>query len=183
MFVTHRGPNLFGSGHPYNTKAWSVGESVPLNSWSHVAITWQASEDEEGNPNRMRLYLNGNVVGNVLMDQVPWDSPVKMKVGNTGGVSPGEPFEGFQGKIADLSICASKLDSSAIMQDYSNAPAAVTDSTPPVIIVNGENPRVIPNGGPDYVDDGATASDDVDGDISSDVVVGGDFVNKNVDGD
>ena len=52
------------------------------------------------------------------------------------------------------------------------------DVTPPVITITGDNPLNWPFGTP-YVDPGATATDDTDGDISGDIVTGGDVVDPN----
>ena len=50
------------------------------------------------------------------------------------------------------------------------------DTTPPVITLVGANPLFIEFGAT-YTDPGAIATDDVDGDLSSSIVVGGDTVN------
>lgn len=56
-----------------------------------------------------------------------------------------------------------------------------TDTTAPVIILSGEA-TVNLNQGDLYNDAGATANDDTDGDISTDIVVGGDTVDTNTVG-
>jgi len=58
---------------------------------------------------------------------------------------------------------------------------SITDNTKPVITLNG-NPTVTLDQGSVYVDVGATAQDDVDGDITSDIVIGGDTVDINTVG-
>lgn len=55
------------------------------------------------------------------------------------------------------------------------------DSTPPVITLVGDNPINLVQGAP-FTDPGATAADDVDGDISGDIVVSGDTVDTNTVG-
>ncbi len=60
-----------------------------------------------------------------------------------------------------------------------NGPA---DITPPVITLLGDNPLNLTEGD-SYTDPGATASDDTDGDISGDIVVGGDQVDANMAGE
>jgi len=57
----------------------------------------------------------------------------------------------------------------------------VVDETPPVITLNGNNPESVVVGTP-YADAGATASDDIDGDITGNIVVGGDVVDVNTIG-
>jgi hypothetical protein len=56
-----------------------------------------------------------------------------------------------------------------------------TDTEPPVIILNGVNPQIV-EFGTSYVENGATAIDDIDGDISDDIVISG-TVNTGVLGD
>ncbi|MCP5010127.1 MAG: DUF5011 domain-containing protein, partial [Aestuariibacter sp.] len=51
----------------------------------------------------------------------------------------------------------------------------IVDGTPPVITLIGANPLEISVGGT-YTDPGATANDDIDGDITPDIVPGGDTV-------
>ncbi len=53
------------------------------------------------------------------------------------------------------------------------------DNTPPVIALVGDNPLNL-TVGDTYTDPGATASDDVDGDLTGAIVVGGDVVNTGV---
>ena len=57
-----------------------------------------------------------------------------------------------------------------------------TDTIPPVITLLGPNP-VILNVGQNYVDPGATASDNLDGDLTSSIVVDASAVNTSVPGD
>ncbi|WP_421804330.1 immunoglobulin-like domain-containing protein [Flagellimonas sp.] len=58
---------------------------------------------------------------------------------------------------------------------------AVEDTTPPVITLNGDA-TVDLNVGDSYTEAGATATDDNDGDISGNIVVGGDTVDVNTAG-
>ena len=58
----------------------------------------------------------------------------------------------------------------------------VVDITPPVITLIGEeiiNLLV----GDLYTEQGATANDDIDGDISSDIIIGGDLIDTNIEGE
>ncbi|MBO6534025.1 MAG: DUF5011 domain-containing protein [Muricauda sp.] len=57
----------------------------------------------------------------------------------------------------------------------------VEDTTPPVITLNGDA-TVDLNVGDSYTEAGATATDDTDGDISGNIVVGGDTVDTSVAG-
>ncbi len=58
-----------------------------------------------------------------------------------------------------------------------NAP----DNTPPVIVLNGANPQEL-TVGDDYTELGATASDNVDGDITGSIVIDASSVNTSVAG-
>ncbi|NIA14185.1 MAG: DUF5011 domain-containing protein [Nitrospiraceae bacterium] len=60
-------------------------------------------------------------------------------------------------------------------------PPPLPDTTAPEITLLGDAVVAHPFGQP-YVDAGATASDDVDGDITADIVVGGDAVDENTVG-
>ena len=55
------------------------------------------------------------------------------------------------------------------------------DTTPPVITLLGDDPLILIVGDT-YTDPGATANDDVDGDITGNIVVGGDVVDPNTEG-
>ena len=59
---------------------------------------------------------------------------------------------------------------------------APTDTIPPEITLMGANPLEV-NQGTTFTDPGATASDDVDDDLSADIVVGGDTVDTDTAGD
>lgn len=68
------------------------------------------------------------------------------------------------------------------VEDYTvNLQGSAPDTVKPVITLNGASPVNVEQGN-SYSDAGATASDDVDGNITSDIVVGGDTVNTNVVG-
>ena len=58
----------------------------------------------------------------------------------------------------------------------------VVDTTPPVITLLGPNPVVVSQGGT-YTDPGATASDNLDGDLTSSIVINASAVNTAVPGD
>jgi len=60
-------------------------------------------------------------------------------------------------------------------------PGIESDTTPPVITLIGDE-TVNLTVGDSYKDQGATATDDVDGDITANIVVGGDVVDTNAVG-
>ncbi len=57
------------------------------------------------------------------------------------------------------------------------------DTTPPVIVLDGDSVLTMDCNGPAYVEPGYTATDDVDDDITGDVLVGGDTVDVNIPDD
>jgi len=68
------------------------------------------------------------------------------------------------------------------VEDYTvNLQGAAPDTEKPVITLNGVSPVNVEQGN-SYTDAGATASDNVDGNLTADIVVGGDTVNTNVVG-
>ncbi len=60
--------------------------------------------------------------------------------------------------------------------------AALVDTTAPTITLLGDNPFELTQGA-NFTDPGATASDDVDGDLTANILVAGDVVDANVIGD
>jgi len=68
------------------------------------------------------------------------------------------------------------------VEDYTvNLQGNAPDTEKPVITLNGESPVSIEQGD-SYTDAGATASDNVDGDLTSEIVVGGDTVDTSLVG-
>jgi hypothetical protein len=67
------------------------------------------------------------------------------------------------------------------LDDISQAMSSGGDNTPPVITLNGEA-TINLNVGDMFTDPGATATDNVDGDISGNIMVGGDMVDTNSPG-
>lgn len=65
--------------------------------------------------------------------------------------------------------------------DILQVATAPGDTTPPVIVLNGDA-TVDLNVGDTYTEQGATATDDVDGDITANIVIGGDTVDTNTPG-
>ena len=67
------------------------------------------------------------------------------------------------------------------VEDYTVIIEAGVDTTPPVITLNG-NAVINLSVGQSYIEPGATATDNVDGDISNNIIIGGDTVNTNTPG-
>lgn len=56
----------------------------------------------------------------------------------------------------------------------------VIDTTAPVIILNGDDPVIIELNTDTYTEEGATVTDDIDGDITASLAIGGDTVDKSL---
>ncbi|MCC2615944.1 DUF5011 domain-containing protein [Aestuariibacter halophilus] len=100
---------------------------------------------------------------NIEIGQSLWDIDL------TGGVNDGLHFK----TDVDLDTVGSRM--------YTSFAAIGSDVTPPVITLTGANPLNLTVGDP-YVDPGATATDDTDGDITANIVVAGDTVDPNTVG-
>ena len=119
------------------------------------------------------------------------DAVVDLSVGDTYSESGATASDNVDGDIsADVVIGGDSVDTSTVGQytvtynvsdDAGNAATEVTrtvnvtDTTAPVITLVGDA-VVDLSVGDTYSESGATASDNVDGDISADVVIGGDTV-------
>ena len=75
-----------------------------------------------------------------------------------------------------------RLSGDALFSDLTTLTLSGADLTPPVITLTGDAAVTVECGGA-YTDAGATASDDRDGDITGDIVVGGDTVDTATPGD
>ena len=84
--------------------------------------------------------------------------------------------------ICALFLAACGGSSSGTSQSTSPPPPPAPDTTAPVITLTGDNPQVIAFED-DYVELGATASDDRDGDVSGSVVVDASAVDTSTPGD
>ena len=125
------------------------------------------------------------------------DAVVDLSVGDTYSESGATASDNVDGDIsADIVIGGDSVDTSTVGQytvtynvsdDAGNAATEVTrtvnvtDTTAPVITLVGDA-VVDLSVGDTYSESGATASDNVDGDISADVVIGGDTVDTSTVG-
>ncbi|MAU09760.1 MAG: hypothetical protein CL607_08065 [Anaerolineaceae bacterium] len=96
----------------------------------------------------------------------------------TGGDTPDPNTIGTYVVTYDV---ADGSGNNAVQQTFTLTVQAAPDTTAPVITLLGDNPLAVEAGGT-YTDPGATASDDVDGDLTSSIVIGGDTVDPNTIG-
>ncbi|NAS14351.1 BspA family leucine-rich repeat surface protein [Poritiphilus flavus] len=88
------------------------------------------------------------------------------------------PQDANTDNIYNIQVMVTDLAGLTDVQDIAITVTDV-DETAPVITLLGDNPIYIALGDT-YVEPGATATDDIDGDLSSDIVIGGDTVDTNV---
>jgi hypothetical protein len=82
--------------------------AIPLNRWSHVALTYDGSRLASG----VRLYLNGQLLkARVLLDYLnqPFDVKQPLRI----GAGPG-PANRFRGRIAEVRVYRSALSSEEV---------------------------------------------------------------------
>ena len=94
LMVQHKGPDLFGAGHPRSTVG-SAG-TVTENAWVHIGVTWNKGNGSNG---ATKIYFNGQLDSTRINNQEPWDSVASIRVGeskNMGG------FVGFDGSMANI---------------------------------------------------------------------------------
>jgi len=121
-------------------------------------------------------------------------NPQTITVGNAYAELGATATDDIDGDVSGLIVIdASAVDTATVgnyqvtynVMDSSGNPAteavravnvAAPDNTPPVITLTGSNPQSIFTGGA-YAEQGATATDDVDGDISGNIVIDSSAVN------
>ncbi len=87
------------------------------------------------------------------------------------GTNSGAPASDFDGQSRPLGA------------GYEMGVDEFVDTTPPVIVLTGDSVLTMDCNGPAYVEPGYTATDDVDDDITGDVLVGGDTVDVDIPDD
>jgi len=120
-------------------------------------------------PRTITVYRNGVVVGSVVLPvgETDWSLVVPLLQDATNT---------FTAYSTDQSNNISAVSNSRVITE-----ATVPDTTAPVIVLLGENPLTFTEGD-DYEEHGATASDDVDGDISGDIDIDDSDVDMDVAG-
>ncbi len=111
--VQHRGPNLFGAGHPRAT----VGSSgaIPENVWVHVGVTWNKGDGSNGTT---KIYFNGQLDSSHTNNQEPWDSSAAVRVGMSGNMGG---FQGFDGSMANFMFWSDReLSASDMLSIYND---------------------------------------------------------------
>ncbi|MCA0133866.1 DUF5011 domain-containing protein [Winogradskyella alexanderae] len=146
-------------------------DAIPLNEVSEMkTISVQNTSDY---PTRVSYALNTNLSGfNVspilFLTEIPANNQTQIQV----TFQPTSVTETYN---SDLEIVSNDTSQESISIELSGS---VGDGIPPVISLIG-NATIDLNAGDNYVELGATATDNVDGDISQEIVIGGDVVDTN----
>jgi YD repeat-containing protein len=190
-----------GTTHPHGTVLTFTATANPgkyFNNWTGSG-PWTIIDDDEAT-----LIMDADKIAAAIFkaDVTP---PVLTLIGVTPiGIDPGDPYtdagatatDELQGDITgDIVVTGYPFDTNVIgthvitytVTDAGNNTTQLTrtvivnDNVPPVLTLVGSSPETIPHGGT-YVEPGATATDNLDGDITNNIVIGGPTVNPNVIG-
>jgi len=163
------------------TEATAVGDTVapavPVISGANETVDADAytlsgtagADIPSDGPRTVTIYRSGTVVGSIVLPEgdSEWSLvvPLIQEVINT-----------FTAYSTDEAGNTSSVSNTRTITDE-----VTLDVTPPVITLLGVNPQTLTVGG-SYVELGATASDDMDGDISASLVIVSSAVNMEVPG-
>ncbi|MCF6364408.1 MAG: DUF5011 domain-containing protein [Gammaproteobacteria bacterium] len=177
-----------------------AGDTVDTATVGSYAVTYDVS-DAAGNPaTQMTRTVNVSVVGT---DTVPpvitlnGANPLDLLVGDSYTDPGATALDNVDGDITgNIVVAGDTVDTATVgsyavtynVSDTAGNPAVqltrtvnVGDDTPPVITLLGTDPLDLLVGDT-YTDPGVTATDDIDGDITSRIVVAGDTVDTAVAG-
>ena len=88
-----------------------TGSIIPLNNWSHVAMTYDSSSKT------LKTYLNGNEAGSVVGVDPSVTSASNFIIGRA---SVGTSYGYFGGEVSNVSIFAAELSSTEIIEIYNS---------------------------------------------------------------
>ncbi len=116
----------------------------------------------------------------------PWEYTDGYAYRNTGVIAPNSTFTLSEWIVGGANSLETGDDATELPLILANTTPGVpggpvTDTTAPVITLVGDNPLELAEGDT-FTDPGATALDNVDGDITGNIVVGGDTVDTNTPG-
>jgi len=114
----------------YNVAWSSVGVGWALDTWHHLAMTWESSIDD---PDKLRMYVNGNFIspGVGSFDGGSTFDPVGDRVSrefNLGVSSRAVGFYDWGGKLDDVAVWDVVLDPAAIASLMGTPPSSVSSS-------------------------------------------------------
>jgi hypothetical protein len=103
-------------GAPYSFQLPSTANSVPLNTWTHIAVTRSG--------NNYTLYINGisnashSTGANTINNQSGADVNKRLRIGARGGVSIGCGLNYFNGSIDEVRLWGVTRTGTEIQQNY-----------------------------------------------------------------
>ncbi|TBM99356.1 DUF5011 domain-containing protein [Hyunsoonleella flava] len=174
------------------------GDLVDTNIGGTYVVTYDVS-DAAGNP-ATQVTRTVNIIPDTTAPVITLvgASPIDLNVGDTYTEEGATATDNIDGDIsANIVIGGDTVDTNTggtyvVTYDVSDAagnPATqvtrtvniIPDTTAPVITLVGASPIDL-NVGDTYTEEGATATDNIDGDISANIVIGGDTVDTNTGG-
>ena len=174
------------------------GDIVDTNIAGAYMVTYNVS-DAAGNA-ATEVTRTVNVIPDTTAPVITLvgSSPVNLNVGDTyteQGATATDNIDGditvnivVGGDIVDTNIAGTYIVTYNVSDAAGNAATEVTrtvnvipDTTAPVITLVGSSPVNL-NVGDSYTEEGATANDNKDGDITASIVIGGDLVDTNIAG-
>ncbi|PTM09381.1 MAG: hypothetical protein DA407_05910 [Bacteroidetes bacterium] len=174
------------------------GDTVDINTAGAYVITYNVS-DAAGNL-AAEVTRTVNVIPDTTAPVITLvgSSPVNLNVGDTyteEGATATDNIDGditvnivVGGATVDTNVAGAYIVTYNVSDAAGNAAVEVTrtvnvipDTTAPVITLVGSSPINL-NVGDAYTEQGATATDNIDGDITANIVVGGDTVDINTAG-
>ncbi len=160
----------------------SIGEGS--ESETGFTLEWSLADDNVSSSNDLEYLVfystnlaDFNNISNIESNAIQYDSWQRnISYKNITGLTPGETYY-FAVLVMDESFNVSKYETLTITMSGDAGPQ---DTVPPVITLDG-NPIVNLIVGDSYVASTATADDDVDGDITDDILITGGPVDSDVE--
>ncbi len=157
---------LFDSNDATPSSAQVDGNvSITDNNWHHIACV------RDGGSDKNMIYVDGvlSAEKTVTYDAGFEQGTLPLTIGYLNWNS--FEYEGLLDEVALFDVALTQAD---IQQHYQNGLNHIgyetADTTPPVISLTGDDPQTI-EVGTAYTEQGATANDDVDGDITANIVI------------
>ncbi len=158
--------------------AANAGGAAYTTGVDYIFDTAAPIDPEDGSRNLLTTATQGD--GSVITSPSGPEHACSELVELTAQPAAGFKFVGWSGALSgDANPSTLEIEGSATVT--ATFVLSDTDATAPEITLLGDNPLVLPVNGT-YTDPGATAQDDVDGDISGQIVVGGDVVDTSTPG-
>ena len=178
------------------------GDTVDTNNTGTYIVTYNVSDAANNAAAEVTRTINVTVIEDTIPPVITLNgsSTINLNVGDNYSEQGATATDNVDGDIsANIIIGGDIVDTNNVgtyvvtynVSDAANNSAAevtrtinvseVQDTIPPVITLNGSS-TINLNVGDNYSEQGATATDNVDGDISANIIIGGDTVDTNTAG-